>query len=353
MIFSIIITVVALGFMVIVHELGHMLTAKSFGVIVHEFSIGMGPKLFSVKKGETAYSLRLLPIGGFVQLEGEPGAVDPGADKTISVSEEDDNPRSFVNQAWWKRLIILVAGAAVNILVGWLLFVIINSNLTIVPTVINYIPQEYESQSVFRAGDEILRVDGARVHTRSDVNMSVALAREDILDVVVRRNGEVITLRAPLQSRGSQRLLGVVFSELNDPNAFTIMRYSAYDTVYVVKAVVWAVRDLILGRQSVDSLSGPVEIVSVVDTVAQSGADDTWLALLSLFALISVNLGVFNLLPIPGLDGGQMLFVVIERIIRRKIKPEVIGTINFVCFALLMVLAVYVTFGDVMGLIQG
>ena len=111
-------------------------------------------------------------------------------------------------------------------------------------------------------------------------------------------------------------------------------------------------RDLIVGRQSVDSLSGPVEIVSVVDTVAESGAKNTWLILMDIFALIAVNLGVFNLLPVPGLDGGQMLFVIIEKITGKKIKPEVAGTINLVFFALLAVLAAYVTFGDVMGIIN-
>ncbi|MCH5187761.1 MAG: site-2 protease family protein [Oscillospiraceae bacterium] len=338
MVFSIILTLLALSFMVIVHELGHMLVAKRFGVLVHEFSVGMGPKLFSVKRGETAYSLRLLPIGGFVQMEGEQDG-KPG------------DPRAFSNLKWWKRLMVLAAGAIINVFVGWILFVIINMNTGVITTVVAYIPDQYAQETVFHMGDEILRVDGKRVHTGNDVNLSVGLSDGDILDVLVRRNGVKTALRAPLHDDGGRRLLGIRFNGIASPGIFTSMRYSVYDTVYMVKAVVWAVRDLIVGRQSVDTLSGPVEIVAVVDDVSHSGSEDTWLILLTIFALIAVNLGVFNLLPVPGLDGGQMLFVIIEKIIGRKIKPEVIGAINMAFFSLLIVLALFVTFGDIKGLI--
>ena len=338
MVFSIVLTLLALSFMVVVHELGHMLVAKRFGVLVHEFSVGMGPKLFSVKKGDTAYSLRLLPIGGFVQMEGEQ-------------EEKPGDPRAFSNLEWWKRLLVLAAGAIINVFVGWILFVIINMNTGVVPAVIAEIPANYAQETVFQAGDELLRVDGTRVHTGNDVNMSVALSDEDILNVLVRRGGEKITLRAPLHEIGGSKLLGIRFGRIKAPGIFTSMRYGVYDTVYMVKAVVWAVRDLIVGRQSVDTLSGPIEIVAVVDDVSHSGSEDTWLILLTIFALIAVNLGVFNLLPVPGLDGGQMLFVIIEKIIGRKIKPEVIGAINMAFFSLLIVLALFVTFGDIKGLL--
>lgn len=339
MAFSIIITLLALSFMVVVHELGHMLVAKRFGVLVHEFSVGMGPKLFSVKKGETAYSLRLLPIGGFVQMEGEQEG-------------EAEDPRAFVNLAWWKKLMVLSAGVAINIAVGFLAFAVINWNIGVVPAKVAEIMPDFAEETVFAPGDEILRVNGTRVHTHSDIRMSVSMADEKVIDVTVRRAGEVLDLRAPLKSAGGAKMLGIVFARIESPGLFTSLRYGAYDTVYVVKAVIWAVRDLILGRQDVDSLSGPVEIVAAVDSVSQSGEEGTWITLLSLFALISVNLGVFNLLPVPGLDGGQMLFVLIEKISGRKIKPEVAASINMIFFALLAALAVYVTLGDIRGLLQ-
>lgn len=340
MIFAIIITVLALGIMVCLHELAHMLTAKKFGVLCHEFSIGMGPKLFSLGKGETKYSVRLLPIGGFVQMEGE--------------SEESDNPRAFGNQKWWKRLIVLAAGAVSNIIFGWILFSIIAANYGIVPTVVESIPEAYRETTVFREGDEVLKIGKTRVHSRNDMLMSLSMTDEDILDVTVRRDGEKIVLRAPVYRN---RLLGVGLANVESPSFIQSVRYGAYDSVYIVKAVVWAVRDLITGKQSLNALSGPVEIVAVVDDVVQSEPvskeDDYRLrVLLELFAMISVNLGVFNLLPIPALDGGQIVFVVIERIIGRKIKAEVIGTVNFVFFALLMLLAVYVTCGDIIGLVK-
>ncbi len=337
MIFSVVLTLLALSFMVIVHELGHMIAAKRFGVLVHEFSIGMGPKLFSVKIGETAYSLRLLLVGGYVRMAGD--------------EDDGDDPRAFTALDWWKRLLVMLSGPAVNVAVGWLMYVVINCFLPIVPAAVSSVPEQYEG-SVFRAGDVILRVNGSAVHTKSDVDMSISMADDDTLDVLVRRGGEKLPLRARLYKTDAGPRLGVMFEPIKDPSLLTSARYAAYDTVFVVKAVVWAVRDLVTGRQSVDSLSGPVEIVSVVDTVAESGREGAWLILMNLFALIAVNLGVFNLLPVPGLDGGQILFVLIEKIIGRKIKPEVAGTINLVFFALLALLAAYVTVGDIVGIVK-
>lgn len=342
MIFSIVITVLALGLMICVHELAHMLTAKRFGVLCHEFSIGMGPKLCSFGKGETKYNLRLLPIGGFVQMEGE--------------GDESDNPRSFGKLIWWKRIIVLAAGAAVNILVGWLVFCVIAGCYGITPSVVDSVPEQYAETTVFQAGDEIMKIGGSKVHTQNDVLMAMSRLEADETDVTVKRNGKRVVLRATVRNESGERLLGVYMKHVEKPGVISALRYGAYDSIYVVKAVILSLGDLITGKQSLNALSGPVEIVSVVDDVvdakpAEGQRDYRLNALLELFALISVNLGVFNLLPIPALDGGQILFVVIERIIGRKIKPEVVGTVNLIFFSLLMLLAVYVTFGDVMSLI--
>lgn len=343
MIFSIIITILALGIMVCMHELAHMLTAKRFGILCHEFSIGMGPKLFSFGKGETKYSVRLLPIGGFVQMEGESG--------------DSENPRSFGKQKWWKRLIVLAAGAISNIIFGWILFSILAAGNGIAPSNVESISAPYENNTVFRANDEILKIDGIRVHTRNDMRMTLEMTDKDVLEVTVMRDGERVVLSAPVHETVYGRILGVNLKSIENPSLIQAVQYGGYDAVYTVKAVFWAVCDLITGKQSLDALSGPVEIVAVVDDVVQSEPvnkenDFRLMILLELFALISVNLGVFNLLPVPALDGGQMIFVIIERIIGRKLKPEIIGAVNFVFFALLMVLAVYVTCGDVIGLVK-
>ena len=347
MVFSIVITILALGIMVCLHELGHMLAAKTFGVLVHEFSIGMGPKLFSIKPGETAYSLRLLPIGGFVQMEGETGEEDEGS----SV----DPKRSFRYQKPWKRFIILAAGATLNVILGLIMFAVINMNSSVHPPIVTSVAEGYESVSLFEAGDEILRIDGTRIHSFQDITMKLAepkLQTKDSVEVVVRRDGKKVALNAPIYGEEGGKRLMLIFDSIEfKPGPVTSFRYAVYDTGFVIKAVIGAVGDLITGRQSVDSLSGPVEIVAVVDDVASTHSPYTWLTLMSLFALISVNLGVFNLLPIPALDGGQIMFLIIEKIIGREIKPQVVGVINAIFFSLLMLLAVYVTVGDVIGLL--
>ena len=347
MVFSIAITILALGLMVCLHELGHMLVAKAFGVLVHEYSIGMGPKLFSIKPGETAYSLRLLPIGGYVRMEGE--EYEEGAEQTV------DKSRSFRYLKPWKRFIILVAGAALNVILGLVIFTVINMNSSVHPPIITAPTEGFENVTIFEAGDEILRIDGTRIHSFQDVTMKLAepkVQAKDSVEVVVRRNGEKLTLDAPIYGyEGGKKLMLIFGNIIYKPGPVTALRYAVYDTGFVVKAVIGAVGDLITGRQSVDSLSGPVEIVAVVDDVASTNSPYTWLTLLSLFALITVNLGVFNLLPIPALDGGQILFLIIEKIVGREINPQVVGMINAIFFSLLMLLAVYVTVGDIRGLL--
>ena len=348
LLFSILITVVALGIMVCLHELGHMIVAKCFGVLVNEFSIGMGPKLFSFKPGETTYSLRLLPLGGYVQMDGE----NEDAEETQTA----DTGRTFRGLKPWKRFVVLAAGATINIILGLLMFAVINKCTYVQLPVVTEITEGYEESSVFLTGDEILKIGGTRIHTFQDLNMELAepdVQTADKLDVTVRRDGKKLVLSAPLYPTESGKKLMLVFGDIvRSPGIFTSLKYACYDTVYVVKAVVKAVGDLIVGRQSMDSLSGPVEIVSVVDDMASTGSPYTWLNLLSLFALITVNLGVFNLLPIPGLDGGQILFLLIEKISGKEIKPKLIGMINAIFFALLALLAVYVTFSDIMGLVK-
>lgn len=343
MFFSIAVTILALGIMVCMHELAHMLTAKKFGILCHEFSIGMGPKLFSWGKGETKYRLRLLPIGGFVQMEGE--------------GEESSDPRAFGNQAWWKRLIVLAAGAISNIAFGWILFCIIAASWGIVPSTVESVPEAYKETSAFCQGDEILKIGKTRVHSQNDILMSLSMSEDDEVDVTVRRNGEKIVFPASVHETGSGRVLGVYLKSVKNPTLIQSLQYGAYDSVYIVKAVFWAVRDLVLGRQSIDSLSGPVEMVAVVDGVMQSQPvnpqnDFRLMILLNLFAMISVNIGVFNLLPIPALDGGQILFTVAEKISGKKIKPEITGAVNFVFLVLLMLLALAVTCGDIIGLVK-
>lgn len=325
--------------MVFLHELGHFIAAKRFGVLVHEFAIGIGPKLLSFGKGETKYSIRLFPIGGYVKLEGE-GEI-----------EENDNPRSFSNLAPLKRIIILVSGAFMNILLGFLLFTIINLNTGIVPSVIREVAEEYREESVFLKGDEIIKLDNTRIHSFDDVSLFMSRS-DDTIDVTIRRDGKIKVFDdfKPFKTDYGYKL-GVVFNN-EKAGILKCARFAVYDTIHITKAVIFALYDLISGKVGMDTLSGPVEIVAVVGSVASEKNEYTFMTILMLFAMITVNLGVFNLLPFPALDGGSIIFSLYELITKRKVKSEIVGYASIIGFALLMILALFVTVGDITDLLK-
>ena len=337
---SILITIIGFGIMVFLHELGHFLTAKSFGVLVHEFAIGMGPKIFSFGKGETKYSLRLLPLGGYVKLEGENDV------------EENTNPRSFSNLPPFKRIIVLVSGALMNILLGILIFTVINLKVGIQPTVIGGIPEEFPTnKEIFSVGDEITELDGTNVHTMDDVSLFMSRNNSKTIDITVERDGREFTIEDfKLHETPNGYKLGVMFNA-KKAGVFESAQFALYDTVNVTISVYFAVGDLITGKEDINNLSGPVEIVGAVGQVTEQTQGETRLIMiLLLFAMISVNLGIFNILPFPALDGGSIIFALYELITRKKVKSEIVGYASVIGFVLLMVLALYVTVGDILAL---
>ncbi len=342
MAFSIIVTILAFGVMVMLHELGHFCVAKKFGVTVHEFSIGMGPLLFKWGKGETQYSLRLLPLGGYVKLEGE--------------GEESDDPKAFSNIHPGKRIAILVAGAVMNILLGFLCFVVINSTIGYVETtkVAQVLPDSPAAVAGIQAGDEIIKIDGTRVATRHDVALEMMDAKETV-EVVYKRDGEKKTVvLEPVSYSARDKKIGFV-PLIEETNILGVLETSVYDTRYVVRAVFASLKMLFTGEAKVNELSGPVGIVDVVDETTDKASEDgplyIFLNLLNLFAMISVNLGVFNLLPFPALDGGSIIFAFIELVTRKKQKPEIIGVINLIGLALILGLGIYVMYSDILKLL--
>ena len=339
---AILITIIGFGIMIFLHELGHFITAKRFGVLVHEFAIGMGPKIFSFGKGETKYSLRLFPIGGYVKLEGENDV------------EENDNPRSFSNLPPLKRIVVLVSGALMNVLLGFIIFTCINLSVGITPSVIDNIPQEYASkQTLLKSGDKIVRLNNTRIHMHDDVSLFMSRCEaDDEIDITVMRNGDKVEIDdfKPLKTENGY-MLGVQFVHEN-ATIFKSAQFALYDTIYITKAVLFALADLFTGKVGVNTLSGPVEIVSVVGTVTSTQTPYTYLSILMLFAMITVNLGVFNLLPFPALDGGSIIFALYELITRKKIKSEVVGYATMIGFAIMMLLALYVTAGDIIDLVK-
>lgn len=339
----VLVIVVAFGLMIFIHELGHFVAAKSFGVLVHEFSMGMGPKLFSFKKGETQYSLRLFPIGGYVKLEGE-----------VEANDEND-PRSFINLSPIKRIIILFAGALMNLILGFVIFAVINMNSGIITSVIQDVPAEYKEQnSIFMPGDEILKLNNTRVHTFEDVSLFMSRYDDEELSVKIKRNEKIQNFEnVKLFKTNDGYKLGVSFA-YEDASLIQSTEYALYNTVYTAKAVYFALGDLISGKAPMSSLSGPVEIVAVVDRETKDlpRNEYTFLWILSLVAMITVNLGIFNLLPFPALDGGSIIIALFELFTRKKVKSEVVGYITTIGFVLLMLLAIYVTADDIYSLVK-
>lgn len=338
-IFYFLIMLIVFGVLVFIHEFGHFMTARICGVTVKEFAIGMGPKLVSwnSKKYETKYALRLLPIGGFVSMEGEDEA------------SEDDN--AFCNKSIWKRMLIVLAGPAMNLILGFVLMtVLVFMQGTLASTVVAEFQEGATSNEVLQVGDEILSVDGTRVHTGNDMVYEIMNQGYEPIDIVVRRNGEKITLENV--TFPSMEDSGVTFGtydfipyaeETNLPN---LCKHAFWRSVSNVKMVYDSLIGLVTGRYGMEAVSGPVGVAEVVGDAAKMGLDN----FLYIVTVLSVNLGVFNLIPFPALDGGRFLFLAIEGIRRKPINRDVEGYINFVGLLLLFGLMIFVTIKDVLKL---
>ncbi|MDO4563043.1 MAG: M50 family metallopeptidase [Clostridia bacterium] len=341
MIVSAIITIAAFSVIIILHELGHFLTAKKFGVLVHEFAVGMGPKILSVKRGETMYSLRLLPLGGFCRMEGE--------------NSENDGERSFFKLCPPKRVVVILSGATMNLLLGFLLFTIINCTSGAVRT--SVIAGAVENTAAYaaglREGDEIVRLNSTKTHLGSDIDFFMLRNGAQEVEVTFRRGGEEKIVSVMPTEDGGRYILGVLISPMQQ-TFFGNLKYAFYETLYVVKLVVFSLGELVMGRMGINELSSPIEIAGVVDNVKNTqSASLAWQTLVWLFALISVNLGVINLLPFPALDGGNALVIFLEFITKRKIPENVLAVLNFIGLSLIMLLAIIVMLSDIGKLVTG
>ena len=341
----------ALFVLVIIHELGHFIAARLCGVKILEFAIGMGPTLFSwrSRKTETKYALRLLPIGGFVSMVGE--------------NEESDDPNAFNKKPAWQRFIITAAGATVNIVMGFLAMIIIVMFSNIGGTVYaQSVPDETMAQyeeidSTYRSddygfmqGDEILSINGKKVKIADELNYEISRHGHEPVDVVVLRDGEEITLydvRFPTTESQGQifgvRDFQVYAIKKGFFNTFSI----SFRKAALVMRMCWeSIFDLISGRYTVEAISGPVGISSAIGAAAKDSA----LSLLNIAVLISMNLGFMNLLPIPALDGGRLITILVEMITKKKIPAKIEGMINGIGLILLLLLSVVIMFKDVISL---
>lgn len=352
--FSILFAIFLFSILIFVHELGHFVCAKLSGVQVNEFSMFMGPAIWKKKKGETLYSIRCIPLGGYCAMEGE--------------DEETDNPRSFQKAAWWKRLIILSAGAAMNFIIGLLILAIVFAPVKqiVQPEIASF--EEFatiDGPNGLQVGDRFLEIDGEKIYQYSDFSLILSLNEGDHHDIVVERNGEKVTLNDFFLERhevenedGSKSmLLGFTFA-VEDATFGNRMENVWKTAINWVRTVRLSLSMLLTGQAGLADMSGPVGIVGTMTDVATSSAT-VWDAILNLLyfgAFLAVNLAVMNLLPIPALDGGRivalLLTTVIEAILGRKIDPKYEGYIHAAGMVLLLGLMAIILFKDVIWLFK-
>ena len=333
--FSILVALVVFGVLILVHELGHFLVAKWAKVRVEEFSIGMGPALFKKQGKETLYSLRLLPIGGYVMLEGE--------------DEDVDSPDSFSNKPIAKRAAVFVAGAAMNLLLGLLIsaFLVITAPALGSNTVAQFTDDATSNSTGLMVGDTIRKVNGSPVFVNSDISLLLMRAKDAPVTLEVERDGQIVTLEGvkfPVYEEQGLVYAGVDFYLYRaEKNFSTVVSQSFFKAVSITRAVWSSVIDLFTGQVPLSQLSGPVGTTTVIGEAASYGLD----SLLYMVLVITINLGIMNLLPIPALDGGKLLFLLIELIRGKPLDRKYEGIFNMIGFAALMLLMLVVTFGDI------
>lgn len=378
-IWYLLLTLLLLSIMVVIHEFGHFLFARLFKVTVYEFSIGMGPAIFTTAKkkkkaksdsmigdtfhstdneedaknnispeadypedGKTVFSIRAFPIGGYVRMAGE--------------DEASSDVNAFCNKAVWQRFLITVAGPVMNILLGVLcMFSMVGIDcIQDGYLASNVVGQFYEEsisdQSGLMVGDRIIKIDGVYVHTGQEVVYEILNNGYEPIDIVVIRNGERVLLEKvefPTEETAGTKIGNRDFYVLKEDISFlSVVKHSIFRSVSSVKIIVDGIKDLLLGRYGAEAVSGPIGMAGAVGDAAKVGP----YSLLNLFTLITMNLGVFNLLPLPALDGGRIIFLLIEMIFKKPVKKEVEGMVNTVGLLVLLALMLFITFKDIINL---
>ena len=342
------------GVLIAVHEFGHFAAAKLSGVKVNEFSIGMGPEIWSRQKGETQYSLRLLPIGGFCAMEGE--------------DEDTGDARCMVNQGFWKQFFILAAGPFMNFVAGLLILLILYAGaVTFFTDEILYVSPEVQQQGEegFLPGDQIYKVNGYRCYVAGDASLCLSFAKDGETEMELIRDGRHIKVehlaRQSCTDQAGKSYHGFGIMIGLRPQEATLgakLRFTWNTALDFVQQVRFSLVQLFTGGASMKDLSGPVGIVSTITEVGSEAESsyDAWTRIFYFAALIAVNLAVMNLLPIPALDGGRIFFLLVDAVslllFKRKVPQKYQAAVNTAGFVLLMGFMLFVTFQDVFKLFR-
>ncbi|MBP9987899.1 MAG: site-2 protease family protein [Ruminococcus sp.] len=334
---TILVAIIFFGFIIMVHECGHFAFAKLFKVKVNEFSLGMGPKILGKKKGETLYAWRLLPIGGYVSMEGE--------------DEDSDDERAFNNKPCWQRIVIVVAGALVNIIVGLIIVAIMlcaSDDLSGTNYIhsFNVDKKQVTEYNGLKSKDKILKIDGKRVYYFSDVYYLLGRDEGSTSDLTILRDGKKMEINDIKLPYTVLTMVGV------DKTAKTVFADTFKDSFSIFRMVWLSLFDMVTGKYSVKDISGPVGVVDVVSQATENSVKTAdYTGLLTMLALITINIGVFNLLPIPALDGGRLLFLLIELVRGKPINQKYESLIHGIGLMVLLLFMLLITFKDIYSLI--
>lgn len=319
------------GLLIIGHEFGHFVMAKLSDIKVMEFSFGMGPRIFKFGKGETEYSWRAFPIGGFVKMLGE--------------EEQINDPRSFSCKPTAVRMGVIAAGPIMNIIISIIIFAVISMTTGYIKPVVSKLIDEFPvaKNAGVMVGDRIVKVNGQKIFTYEDYLMFVYQNGGTPFNLVIDRGGKQIGVDiTPMWNAEENRYMIGIEASYGKAGLFEGIQYGLSNTVSLTKQIGSFFKSLVAGKASTEDVSGPVGIIKYAGEAARNGFD----SLLVFTAFLSINLAVMNLLPFPALDGGWLFILLIEGIRRKKLDADKVGMVNFIGFAFLMVLTVLITFRD-------
>lgn len=329
---GILLAIVLFLFLITIHESGHFIGAKLSGIKVNEFSIGMGPSLFKKQGQETLYSFRLLPIGGYVMMEGE--------------DESSSDPRSYKNSAAWKRFLTILAGPFTNFLFGFLVFVLLaNFSGYASNTIDQVIENSPASIAGLEKGDKIVKVNGKNTYIFNQISKEINDSDKK-LDLEIERNGKKHSYTLETEIQDNRKVVGIVSEVKKD--FLGSLKYGFQNTIFMTSTLWEGLKGLVTGVFGLENLSGPIGVISQVGKSVSYG----FLTYINMAAFISINLGLFNLLPIPALDGSKLLFNLFEMITGKKVNEKFETTITFIGFIALLALILVVSYNDIVKIFK-
>lgn len=333
-VYPIIIAILFFELIIIIHEGGHFVAARLMKIKVNEFAIGMGPKLIQHKGKQTDFSLRAIPFGGYCAMEGE--------------DEESDDENAFINKKVWQRIFVVVAGAFMNLVLGFVIIVIMTGtgNLVGTTSVAKFDDDAVSVNYGLQVGDEIKSIDGMRIYTSNDISTAFTRSDDETVDMTVIRDGKEEKLKVTFDTEEyeGKRYIKMDFWLIGkEKTVGNVLQHSAADFISYAKMVFLSVHDMLVGRYGLSDVSGPVGAVSIVSTAVKSSFN----SMLRIMALLTINVGIFNLFPIPALDGWRLFVLIGEGITRKKLPSKAEYAINAAGLIILLGFMCVVTFSDI------